>query len=100
MLLAIIATTFINFNEMFVAAAPLIILLTLILISLWKESKLLMIPAILLIFIATFAFALMVVGNIVWPEKTIYLIILFYLLFLTGEVTTIIFSLKTFKKPL
>lgn len=100
LLLAVIAATFTNLNEMFVAAAPLLILLILILISLWKESKLLMIPAILLIFIATFAFALMVVGNIVWSEKTIYLIILFYFLFLAGEVVTIIFSLKSFKKPL
>ncbi|MBS4036331.1 MAG: hypothetical protein KGZ85_17855 [Ignavibacterium sp.] len=85
---------------MLVATFPIVLLIAIVILLLIKESKYILIPSILLIFIFTFIFALMVIGNIVWSEGTVLLVILAYILFLTFEIVTIIFAFNRFKKQI
>lgn len=98
MLAFVAAITFIDFNEMLVVTLPIVFLVAVIILLLINESKYILIPSILLIFIFTFVFALMVIGNIVWSEATLLIVILGYLLFLAFEIVTIVYVLKEFKK--
>lgn len=94
------ASTFMDFEEMLVVTLPIALLIAIVILLLIKESKYILIPSILLIFIFTFIFALMVIGNIVWSEGSVLLVILAYLLFLTFEIVTIVFAFKQFKKQI
>ena len=53
-----------------------ILLLVAIIIFIYNESFLLIIPSVLLIFLFTILFALMIIGNVVWSEAEIFLVIL------------------------
>jgi len=100
MLALIAAITFMDFKQMLVVTFPIVLLITIVILLLINESKYILIPSILLIFIFTFIFALMVIGNIVWSEGTQLLVILAYLLFLAFEIVTIVFAFKQFKKQI
>lgn len=94
LLAALVMLTFFDLKEMLVATFLPIIMLVLILIFLNSDSKLVLIPAILLVAIFTFAFATMVIGNIVWSEVTLFLTILLYTVFLIIEIITIVYGIK------
>lgn len=92
------AITFIDVKEMLVVTFPSVLLIAIVILLLINESNYILIPSILLIFIFTIVFALMVIGNIVGSEGTVLLVILGYLLFLASEIVTIVYALKQFKK--
>lgn len=92
------AITYIDLKEMLVVTLPIVLLIAIVILLLINESNYILIPSILLIFIFTIVFALMVIGNIVWSEGTVLIVILGYLLFLTSEIVTIVYALKQFKK--
>ena len=100
MLIALLGLTFVEAEELSVVTFIPILLIILIIIFLVKELKIILIPSILLILISTIAFAMMVVGNIVWSEVTVFLVIILYLVFLTLEIFTIVFAMQNFKKQL
>lgn len=100
MLIALLGLTFVEPEELIVVTFIPILLIILIIIFLVKELKIILIPSILLILISTIAFAMMVVGNIVWSEVTVFLVIILYLVFLTLEIFTIVFAMQNFKKQL
>lgn len=77
-----------------------ILLLVAIIIFIYNESFLLIIPSVLLIFLFTILFALMIIGNVVWSEAEIFLVILLYLTFLFIEIFSIVYSVKNFKSKL
>lgn len=98
MLAATISLTFINLNGMFAVTFPVLLLNAIVILLLINESRYILIPSVLLIFIFTFVFALMVIGNIVWSNVVVFLIIIAYLLFLSIQIITIVYALKRFKK--
>lgn len=100
LLLAVLTLTFMDLKEMLIITFPPIVLIVLMIIFIVNESKFIVIPTILLVFIVTFVFALMVVGNIVWSNGTVFLVIILYVLFLAAESITIVFALKYFKKQI
>lgn len=71
------------------------ILISLIIIFLIKDSKLILIPSILFILFLTISFALILIGNISWSEIIIYLSAFIYFFILIAE--TFIIS-KVFRK--
>lgn len=98
LLTALVAGTFIEPEEFIVVTFIPLLLIILIIVFLLMESKYIMIPSVLLLFLSTIAFAMMVIGNIAWSEGTILIVIVGYLLFLTFEIVTIVFAFKHFKK--
>jgi hypothetical protein len=100
LLISLLAFTLLEPDEMIMVTALPVLLIILIIILIFNESRFILIPSVLLILISTIAFAMMVVGNIVWSEVTVFLVIVLYLIFLTLEILTIVFAMQNFKKQL
>lgn len=98
--IALLCVTMIEPEELIVVTFIPLLLVILIIVFLVNESKFILIPGVILVLISTIAFAMMVVGNIVWSEVTVFLVIILYLIFLTLEIFTIVFAMQNFKKQL